>query len=364
MTTYNHEKYIAEAIQSVLDQTFTDFELVIVNDGSNDRTEEIIKSFNDPRIKYIYQENMGPSACANTAIKNAKGKYIALMSGDDVCYPERLEVQYNEYIKDKSRLLFAWCDFIDDDSKIIIKKDHFDLNYFNRPNKNRAEILRYFFFYGNCLNAVTCFTEKKVFDTLGEFDIRLLQSQDFEMWIRALLFGYDVEIVQKKLIKYRISANDKNLSADTIETAERRLFEYKQVMKSYFEIKDIELFYSIFPEIKEKYKTINILDIPYLLLKLSFDYSISIMMHCAKEVFYNKFDLKYYNYLNQKFFFTMKEFYEYTNWGELCQTRSELKRIVNSNTYRIAVKLEKVARKTGLIYLLKFLLKIYGWFKN
>ncbi|MCX8124968.1 MAG: glycosyltransferase family 2 protein [Spirochaetes bacterium] len=97
MTTYNHEKYIAEAVQRLLDQTFEDFELIIVNDGSTDKTEEMIKSFDDKRIRYIYQENMGPSAAANTAIKNARGKYIALMSGDDVCYPKRLEVQYNEY---------------------------------------------------------------------------------------------------------------------------------------------------------------------------------------------------------------------------------------------------------------------------
>src|SRR5579872_7310553 len=86
LITYNHEKYIAEAIQSILDQTFTDFELIIVNDGSTDKTEEIIKSFNDKRINYIYQKNQGPSVTTNVGIMAAKGKYIAIMPGDDVCY--------------------------------------------------------------------------------------------------------------------------------------------------------------------------------------------------------------------------------------------------------------------------------------
>jgi len=68
MITYNHQKYIAEAIRSVLNQTFHNFELVIVNDGSTDKTDEIIRGFEDNRINYIFQENQGPSSAINTAI--------------------------------------------------------------------------------------------------------------------------------------------------------------------------------------------------------------------------------------------------------------------------------------------------------
>ena len=73
MATYNHEKYIAEAIQSILDQTFTDFELVIINDGSTDRTDEIIKTVKDARIVYIAQKNQGPSVAINNGILAARG---------------------------------------------------------------------------------------------------------------------------------------------------------------------------------------------------------------------------------------------------------------------------------------------------
>ena len=103
MTTYNHEKYVGEATESVLKQTFDNIELVIVNDGSRDNTEKVIKKFNDERIVYIYQENQGPSIAANNAILASRGKYIAIMSGDDVSHPLRIEKQLNEYQKTRQQ---------------------------------------------------------------------------------------------------------------------------------------------------------------------------------------------------------------------------------------------------------------------
>src|SRR6476620_7685065 len=91
LITFNHEKYIEVAIQSILDQTFSDFDLIIVNDGSTDQTEGRIKRFDDSRNKYIYQHNQGPSLATNTGLYNATGQFVAIMSGDDVSYPFRLE---------------------------------------------------------------------------------------------------------------------------------------------------------------------------------------------------------------------------------------------------------------------------------
>lgn len=139
MITYNHEKYIAESIQSVLDQTFTDFELIIVNDGSTDKTDEIIRTFKDPRISYICQENQGPSVASNNAILTAKGKYIALMSGDDVCNPQRLEKQYFYATTTKYSVLFSWVDFIDDSGRLMARNHSAD-NYFNLKNKSLSLI--------------------------------------------------------------------------------------------------------------------------------------------------------------------------------------------------------------------------------
>jgi glycosyltransferase involved in cell wall biosynthesis len=94
MPAYNAEKYIAEAISSVLKQSFTDFELLIINDGSTDETEKVINSFNDPRIASVSQPNKGVSAALNLGLSYSRAPYIVRFDADDICYPDRLKVQY------------------------------------------------------------------------------------------------------------------------------------------------------------------------------------------------------------------------------------------------------------------------------
>src|ERR1041385_3866377 len=89
--TYNHAEYLPEAIQSVLEQTYPDFELLIVNDGSTDHTGEVVQQFTDPRIHYLEQENRGATAARNTGICASSGELIALLDADDLWHPEKLQ---------------------------------------------------------------------------------------------------------------------------------------------------------------------------------------------------------------------------------------------------------------------------------
>jgi len=82
--TYNYGRFLGEALQSVLDQTFDDFDLIVVDDGSTDNTKEVVASFEDNRIKYIYQQNRGVAAAQNVGILASKGEYVALLGADDV----------------------------------------------------------------------------------------------------------------------------------------------------------------------------------------------------------------------------------------------------------------------------------------
>lgn len=93
MSVYNGEKYLPETIDSILNQTFKDFEFIIINDGSTDKTAKILTSYDDPRIRIFNQENMGLTKSLNRAISLAKGEYIARMDADDISYPERLKKQ-------------------------------------------------------------------------------------------------------------------------------------------------------------------------------------------------------------------------------------------------------------------------------
>ena len=95
MPVYNAEKYIGDSIASVLQQSFIDFELLIINDGSTDKTEKIIRGFADPRIRLINQTNQGIAAALNNGLQIARADYIARFDADDICMPERLQIQYD-----------------------------------------------------------------------------------------------------------------------------------------------------------------------------------------------------------------------------------------------------------------------------
>ncbi|OOQ57279.1 glycosyltransferase family 2 protein [Mucilaginibacter pedocola] len=120
MPAYNAGKYIGEAIASVLAQTFTNFELMIVNDGSTDDTLDIISSFDDNRIVVIHQSNKGVSAALNTGLKYARAPYIARFDADDVCYPNRLQLQYDFITANPQySIVGSEADYIDNEGEFL-----------------------------------------------------------------------------------------------------------------------------------------------------------------------------------------------------------------------------------------------------
>ena len=114
MTSFNHEKYIKQAINSVLRQTYSNFELILVDDGSSDDTRKIIKKYNDDRLVTIFKDNEGTSIATNTGIERAKGDWIALMSGDDICCPTRLEEEIKYAVTYNRNIVFATPQLIND----------------------------------------------------------------------------------------------------------------------------------------------------------------------------------------------------------------------------------------------------------
>ena len=108
---YNIEQYVSYCLDSILAQTFRDFELICINDGSKDGTRELLDAYaeKDSRVKVIHQENQGLSAARNNGLQLAAGKYIAFIDGDDAVTPEYLEILYSE--AEKSGADFAFCDY-------------------------------------------------------------------------------------------------------------------------------------------------------------------------------------------------------------------------------------------------------------
>lgn len=233
LLTYNHEKYVAAAIDSVLAQTFDDLELRIIDDGSSDRTPDIIASYADPRIVSMRKQNEGPSIALNQAIAAARGQYLALMSGDDVCHPDRLARQWEAYRRGGARLLFSGVDFIDDAGQPY-RGHHFAEGSFDIAPRTRAQILERLFYCGNFINAVTCFTETRLLKQERPFDPLLFQLQDYDLWVRSVK-KYDFAFLPCHTVSYRIRTDQQNLSAPNPGTLNRTANEHYLVLRRFFD---------------------------------------------------------------------------------------------------------------------------------
>lgn len=248
MITYNHERFIASAITSILGQTFEDFELVVVDDGSSDGTAAVIHEFVDPRIRYIRQENQGPSEARNTALRAARGALLAQMSGDDVAAPERLSRQLLFQAERPNAVMFSHCVFIDDCGERCEEPDQEPL--FNRENWPAERTLRRLFLYGNQFLAPSALAETRHFRAVGPYRPQLLQLQDYDMWIRFLLAGYDTFVVPEPLLQYRIRSDRGNLHRAE-GSASRCFLERRLILRQFLKIRRAERLAQVFPGIRD-----------------------------------------------------------------------------------------------------------------
>ena len=195
--TYNRAHLVGRAIQSVLNQTYQDFEVIVVDDGSTDNTEEIIKEFQkkDERIKYIkHEKNKGGSAARNTGIKAARGAYIAFLDSDDEWLPEKLKKQMKFFKNASPEIGVVYTGFIyKDELGGGTSKQHI-------PKKRGwifEDILA-----GNCVGTTsTVIVKRKCFEKAGLFDENLPSCQDWDMWIR-LAKECQFDFIEDVLVKY------------------------------------------------------------------------------------------------------------------------------------------------------------------
>ncbi|MBQ3434894.1 MAG: glycosyltransferase family 2 protein, partial [Selenomonadaceae bacterium] len=200
LTSYNHGAFVAAAIKSVLKQTFTDFELLLVDDGSQDDSQDIIKAFDDPRIKtFLYDENRGPVIAVSEAIESARGKYIAVHHSDDLWTPDKLEKQVAFLDSNENfAACFTWVEFVDEFGKPreLDAGDYYK-NIFDQPNRTRAEWLNYFFYNANCLCHPSVMLRRKVVEKFQLYEAHgFWQLPDYLAWIR-LCFHADIFILPK-----------------------------------------------------------------------------------------------------------------------------------------------------------------------
>ena len=201
--TYNRAHLVGRAIQSVLNQTYQDFEIIVVDDGSIDNTEEIVNSFDDKRIRYIkHKKNKGAAATRNTGIKNARGEYIAFQDSDDEWLSEKLDEQIKIFKNESNNPGAVYCGvtYIDKKGNSINKK------WYPKKKGNIYEDLLYKNCVGGCSNVIV---KKECFNQVGLFDENFLLCQDIDMWIR-IARCYRFSFAKSCLVKYRIHADNRS----------------------------------------------------------------------------------------------------------------------------------------------------------
>ena len=250
MAAYNLGQFVGATIESVLRQTFADFEFIIIDNGSEDNTAAIIHSFHDSRIRLLSEEiNLGPALAVNRAIDASHGKYLALLAADDLWAPEKLARQV-AFLNDNPQAgaVFSAVQLIDEEGRAFTDSTHCYYNVFKQPNRTRHEWLRHLFQYGNCLCAVSSLVRRS--SVTGDwYRSEMLQLSDIELWIRILL-EFEIHLIQEKLTYYRIRSGEANTSAPRLDAAMRCAFEtFTRVAVLFIRPPVLDDVHLIFPEI-------------------------------------------------------------------------------------------------------------------
>ena len=179
MAVYNERPYLQEAVQSILDQTFEDFEFIIINDGSTDGSKEVLECFadRDDRIRLAHQENKGLIASLNRGLDMARGQYIARMDGDDISHPERLEKQV-DFLNANSEIgiLGTQIEWINSEGETI--------GSWSAPAD--PDLIAWKLLFNTCLDHPTILARKSLLLNLGGYAEWTLHAEDYELWTRAV----------------------------------------------------------------------------------------------------------------------------------------------------------------------------------
>lgn len=249
LTSYNHGVHLNESIESVLNQTYRDYELYIVDDCSTDDSKAIIEKYQktDKRIKTIFHEkNIGESGL-KWEIEHLRGEYIAILHGDDKWEDKKLEKQV-KYLDEHAEVeaCFTGVSVIDKNGNKYVG-NHAYKSVFQEENRTRYQWLRYFFDNGNCLCHPSLLIRKQAYFKYNLLSEGLNSLPDFDKWIKICM-NRDIYIIPEKLTCFRVHDSEKNASGDTAEKQRRLFVEEYFVYQNYFNITNINDLLQIFPE--------------------------------------------------------------------------------------------------------------------
>ena len=207
---FNGEKTIRETIESVLNQTLTDFELVVINDGSQDGTLDIVERIPDSRIQVFSYPNAGQSTSRNRGIEIAKGDYISFIDADDLWTPDKLEAQLQALqANPKAGVAYSWTDWIDESSQLLGKGSY---------NTEQGAVFTKLLLNDFVANGSNVLIRRQALTEVGGFDPSVTPAEDWDLWLR-LAARYEFVAVRSPQILYRISPNSASFNVWKMEAS-------------------------------------------------------------------------------------------------------------------------------------------------
>ncbi len=198
---FNASPYLREALESLLKQTFADFECILINDGSTDDSELIIQSIKDERIRYIRNlENKGLVYSLNLGLNEAKGRYIARMDGDDICHMDRFQKQV-DYLQ-----LHPGADLVASVVELINEKGQLTGYWKDDRDHIVEEDIRNFLPMNNCISHPTVMAKAAIIKDL-QYNESQPQAEDYDLWLRWISSGHTIHKIEQCLLKQRIHSN-------------------------------------------------------------------------------------------------------------------------------------------------------------
>ena len=198
MTCYNYGRYLTGAIQSVLSQTYQDFEIILVNDGSTDDTDQVVKRYlGNPRFSYIQQNNAGQANAKNAGIRNSRGKYIAFLDADDLWVKDKLEKQIRLFLSDSVGVVFSRASYIDEHGKKLNMKVN---GKYLQPKRGK---ITKDLFIDNFVPFSSSIVRQKCLEQFGLFDEAFKMGIDWDLWLR-LSTAFKFDFVDEPLLLYRV----------------------------------------------------------------------------------------------------------------------------------------------------------------
>lgn len=207
---YNGEKTIQETINSVLSQTFSDFELIVINDGSQDKTLEVVSSILDSRIKIFSYSNAGVAASRNRGFLHSCGQFIAFLDADDLWTPDKLEAQLKALQENsEAGVAYSWSNFISESNQLLQagRRLTWDGDVYSK-----ILVINFLEHGSNPL------IRREALEAVGAFEESLPPADDWDMWIR-LAAKYPFVVVTVPQILYRVSTNSQSSNVAKLEAA-------------------------------------------------------------------------------------------------------------------------------------------------